>query len=329
MIRLSSVGSRTLLFCAGIAITNLASAQTTAADIASAILGQGGLPLVEVDINADGIVDARDLACFHSNCNPVSIEFSQGTSEVSEDDGLIQLPLRLSRSAFCTLNYTIEGPATAGSDYLAPSGSIMLAGSNASIPITILDDTNFDEELEPLIVAIAPGTCYRPGSQSVQYVHLVDNDRPWFGTIEAQILGSNPAEGSGDLLGFRLDVVRGNGAVTATLIADGGMLPPGMWPADVFIEGPNNFSMVLAPIPAATTSTSFEAALNRQFSFAASNSNPDQEVQPGVARGTYTETITSALPATGYLETVVVGRFSLVRSAPRPSSWQPPLDPSP
>jgi hypothetical protein len=305
-------------------------AQTTAADIASRILGQGSMPLAEVDITADGVVDARDLACFHSNCNPVSVEFVLGTSEIGEGAGLVQLELTLSRSAFCTLNYSIDGPATPSSDYATPTGTVALSGTTASIPITILDDSSLDEEFESLIVSINTGTCYRPGSQSVHTLHLLDNDRVWFGTLEAQLLGSNPPAASGDLLGFRINVVQTNGTSTVTLISDGaGTLPPGSWPAIAFSHGLSSFSMEIAPVAVTDSTTSFAAALSRSFSFGASDDTPGEEVQLGLVRGNYTETITPTDPASGHLATTVVGRFSLLQSTPRLSSWEPPLDPSP
>lgn len=307
-----------------------ALAQTTAADIASAILGQGSVPLAEVDITADGVVDARDLACFHSNCNPATVEFTLGTSGTDEGAGVVQLELKLSRSAFCTLNYSIDGPATPGGDYATPAGTVALSGTTASIPITILDDSSLDEELESLIVSIGVGTCYRPGSQSVHTLHLLDNDRVWFGTLEAQVLGSNPAVGSGDLLGFRINIVRSNGTANVTLVSDGaGTLPPGSWPAATFSHGTSAFSMAIAPVTVPESTTSFATALSRHFAFTANGSLPGQQVQPGLVRGNYTETITPNNPATGHLSTTVVGRFSLLQSAPRPSSWAPPLDPSP
>lgn len=306
-----------------------AGAQTTAQDIVGRILGQGTVPLVEVDINADGVVNAHDLTCFHSNCNPAAVAFELGTSEASEGQGQVQLQLVLSRGAFCTLMYTIDGPATAGSDYVAGSGTIQLAGAVANIPISLIDDASFDEELEPLIVSIRPGPCYQPGAQSVHTLHLVDNDRPWFGTLEAQVPGSNPPTGSGDLLGFRVNVVRTGAGTVATLFSDGGTMPPGSWPIEAFIEGPTTFSMSTTIIPAPAEITSFASPLNRQFAFAASSNQPGQEVAPGVARGTYVESIASSIPAAGHLGTTVMGRFSLLQSAPRPSSWQPPLDPSP
>jgi hypothetical protein len=307
-----------------------ATAQTTAADIASAILGQGNRPLSEVDITADGIVDARDLACFHANCNPASVEFALGSSQIDEGAGTVQLQLTLSRSAFCTLHYSIDGPAVPGTDYVAPTGTITLAGTSASIPITILDDGNLDEELEPLIVSIGSGTCYRTGAQSTHTLHLLDNDRVWVGTLEAQMLGSNPPAGSGDLLGLRINVVRSNGTATVTLVSDGaGTLPPGSWLADAFNHGTSSFGMTIAPVMVVESTTSFAAALNRRFSFAASNGTPGQEVRPDVVRGSYVETITPVNSVAGHLSTTVVGRFSLLQSAPRPSTWVPPLDPSP
>lgn len=318
-----------------VAIATLATgsevaAQTTATQISNAILGQGGVPLVEVDITENGVVDARDLACFVANCNPASIEFVLASSEVAEGVGTVQLQLNLSRSAYCTLNYSIDGPATIGVDYAATTGTITLAGASASIPITILDDSALDEELEPILVSIEAGSCYQPGAVSVHSLHLLDNDNVWFGTLEAQVPGSSPPVGSGELLGFRLEVVRSGASSTATLASDGtGTLPPGNWGATSFSHGETSYNLAISPVTVVASTTAFATSLQRTFSFAASDGTPGQEVQPKLVRGSYTESIVPLNPGSAHLETTVNGRFTLIQGLPRPSSWQPPLDPSP
>lgn len=312
----------------GVLSSTEAAAQVTANNIASAILGQGSLPLAEVDITADGVVDARDLACFHSDCNPPSVEFTLGTSDRNEGAGVVQLQLTLSRSAFCTLNYSVDGPATPGFDYATPTGTITLAGPSATIPITLLDDSSLDEELEPLIVSIGTGSCYQPGAQSVHTLNLVDNDRVWFGTLEAYVAGSSPPTLSGDLLGFQLNVVHTNSGDTVTMVSDGaGTLPVGSWGALTYNLGASTFAMSIAPVSTAAATTSFVATLQRSLAFTANAATPGHVVQPTLIRGAYSEAI-STNPAS-HLQTTVTGLFTLIQGVPKPSSWTPPLDPSP
>lgn len=307
-----------------------AAAQVTANNISNAILGQGALPLAEVDITGDGVVDARDLACLHSDCNPPSIEFALGSSDTSEGAGNVQLQLTLSRGAYCTLNYSIDGPASPGVDYATPTGTINLAGASASIPITLIDDSSLNEESKPIIVSIGTGSCYRPGAQSVHTLNLIDNDRIWFGTLEAYVVGSSPPALSGDLLGFQLHVVHTSSGDTVTLVSDGaGTLPAtgGPWPALTYVPGASTFSMTIAPVTTPDPTTSFVATLQRNFSFAANAATPGHVLEPTLIRGSYSEAITTN--PVSHLQTTVTGVFTLIQGLPKPSLWTPPLDPSP
>lgn len=315
--------SRSYLVGALVVLLGVASAadgQVTPDDIVDQILGQGTQPLQELDVTEDGTVDALDLACFVGGCNPPSVNFALSVSDVGEAAGTVQLDLVLSRSAFCTLNYTVEGSATAGVDYSTPSGTLTLAGSTASIPIILLDDAELDEELELLIISIETGSCYQTGAFSQHSLHILDNDRTWYGTLDA----------GGDLLGFQLEVVRTGSSATATLVSDGsGTLPPGSWVDTSYGHDDTTFSLAIEPVLVAAPTTAFAARFSRTFSFSATDGSPGQAVEPTVVRGSYTEFLTATDPGAAHLSTTITGTFSLLEGLPVPSSWEPPLDPSP
>ncbi len=305
-------------FVVGAVLATAAHAQIDVGDIVDQILGEGTQPVQELDVTEDGVVDARDVACFIGGCNPPTVEFALATTDAAEGAGTVQLELTLSRSAFCTLNYSVDGSATAGVDYGTPAGAITLAGSTASIPITLLDDAALDEELEMVIVSLDTGSCYQPGASSVHSLHIFDNDRTWFGTLDS----------GGELLGFQLEVVETGGGRTATLVSDGtGTLPPGSWAVPTFTQTDTAFSMVVDPVSVGASTTAFATGFTRTFSFSATDGTPNHTVEPGLLRGSYSEVLNAA--SSPHLSTTITGTFTLIEGLPVPSTWQPPLDPSP
>jgi hypothetical protein len=297
-----------------------APAQVVPDDLVDVILGR--LPATPTlhDITEDGTVDARDIACLVGNCNPPAVNFVLSTSDQSESAGTIQLQVTASRTATCTVNYTVEGTATSGIDFSPLSGSFALAGTSASVAVTLLDDGILDEELELLVLSIAPATCYRPGAFSQHSLHILDNDRIWYGTLET----------SGDLLGFQLEVIRTAGGNTVKLVSDGtGTLPPGEWDSTTYSHSETAFALAIEPVTVGGGTTAFATGLERTFSLAALDGSPGQDVQAALVRGTYTETIVPTDASSPHLATTVTGAFTLLEGLPTPSSWEPPLDPSP
>lgn len=296
------------------------SSQILPEDLVDVILGREPATLDLHDITEDGTVDARDLACLVGNCNPPAIDFALSSSDRSESDGALLLQVTASRTANCTVNYTVEGTATSGVDFSPLSGSFAIAGTSASIAVTLLDDGILNEELELLVLSIAPATCYRPGAFSQHSLHILDNDRTWYGTLET----------NGDLLGFQLEVIRSTGGNIVRLVSDGtGTLPPGEWDATTYNHGETTFALAIEPVTVGGATTAFATGLERTFSLAAVDGSPGQDVQASVVRGTYTETIVPTDASSPHLATTVTGGFTLLEGLPTPSSWEPPLDPSP
>lgn len=77
-----------------------------------------------------------------------------------------------------TINYTLSGTATAGSDYTAPSGSVTLSAASAN-EVTVNIPTLNDAVLEPtetIIMSITPGATYKVLNDASATLRLRDED---------------------------------------------------------------------------------------------------------------------------------------------------------
>ena len=77
-----------------------------------------------------------------------------------------------------SVNYTVSGTATPGSDYFALSGivAILTGQSSAQIVVTPKDDAVVNEGDETVIVALTPNAAYTVGAQNSATVTITDND---------------------------------------------------------------------------------------------------------------------------------------------------------
>uniref|UniRef100_UPI003782EEFD Calx-beta domain-containing protein n=1 Tax=Prosthecobacter sp. TaxID=1965333 RepID=UPI003782EEFD len=117
----------------------------------------------------------------NDNTNTVYVTTQVGTAgSVSFTEGATTSPVRFyvsrtgSTSAALTVNYTLGGSATSGSDYTAPSGSVTIAAGSlgANVDLTITNDTTF-EGTETITFDFAAGS-YSRGPGAVMYI--TDND---------------------------------------------------------------------------------------------------------------------------------------------------------
>jgi hypothetical protein len=78
-----------------------------------------------------------------------------------------------------TVNYTISGSATNGTDYASLSGSVVIGAgaASATVVVTPVDDA-VDEAHETVILTLAAGTGYSVGTPSAATVTIADNDGP-------------------------------------------------------------------------------------------------------------------------------------------------------
>lgn len=77
-----------------------------------------------------------------------------------------------------TVNYTLSGTATAGSDYTAPSGSVTLSANGSvetTVTIPILNDA-LSEPTETIVLNITPGAAYNVLNDGSATLRLKDDD---------------------------------------------------------------------------------------------------------------------------------------------------------
>jgi CARDB/Bacterial pre-peptidase C-terminal domain/Calx-beta domain/FG-GAP-like repeat len=93
------------------------------------------------------------------------------------DDGLYTLTRTGDTTAALTVNYTVSGTATSGTDFTALPGSVSFAAgsSTATIPLTVLDDTTLDAN-ETVVVTLASGATYQVGTENAATVAIADNE---------------------------------------------------------------------------------------------------------------------------------------------------------
>jgi len=117
----------------------------------------------------------------NDNINTVFVDTQVGTSGSSSfTEGASTTPVKFylsrtgSTTAALTVNYTLGGTATSGSDYTALPGSIVIPAGAAAVdlPVSVINDTTF-EGTETLTFDLAAGSYSRsPGT----VMYIVDND---------------------------------------------------------------------------------------------------------------------------------------------------------
>ena len=91
--------------------------------------------------------------------------------------GFYTITLSQNATTDITVNYTVTGSATSGSDYVALSGSVVVSnGTNsATVNVTPIDDA-LDENTETIIATLTTGVGYDLGSPVSATVNLLDDD---------------------------------------------------------------------------------------------------------------------------------------------------------
>ncbi len=100
-------------------------------------------------------------------------------AEANRETGTFTVTRTGSTAAALTVNYTLSGTATNGSDYDSLTGSITIPAGQASATIVVrpTDDTAVDAN-ESVIVTLAANTAYQLGATTVGTVTIADNDAP-------------------------------------------------------------------------------------------------------------------------------------------------------
>ncbi|MFM2221213.1 MAG: hypothetical protein RLZZ553_961 [Verrucomicrobiota bacterium] len=135
------------------------------------------------------IADANDVPVVSVRTGTVGVEGGANATVVFRSVG--------STTGNVTVNYTVSGTATSGSDFTTLSGTITLpaAGpSDVTLTIPVINDTSA-EATETVFVQITPGTGYRVYNDGYATAFIRDNDSG--DRVMVSTYNDSPAEGGG------------------------------------------------------------------------------------------------------------------------------------
>jgi hypothetical protein len=289
----------------------------------------------KVDTDGDGFSDGIEVLMGTDPLDPNSFPtqstlplavFTNSISEAVEGAGSHVVNVTFDRPYTGALYYTIStrSTAVAGQDYQPLSGTVSVAGTNAQIVVTPLDDRVVSPERDLLLnLTQVPG--YRIGIQSSHVVRITDNDAYWGGSLKDKYAERN----------FRLLITVSNGVSLASFVAgdgfDGlpsvtnapgtsisvGLISAGSYSAVVHSNSPASF-WITSPQLAATGGSVFatNVPLARTIDLLAVATNVNHLVSPTMIVGTYTERIGVSNTTASYLDRTNTGSFVLSRDVP-------------
>ena len=132
-----------------------------------------------------GLINYRHTVTVADNDGPAAgapvASFASAASNANEGSGTRNVAVTLlpaATSAF-TLNYTVDGTATASSDYTALSGTVSVSpgDTTATIPVTITDDSD-EEDSETVELTLTPGSGYTVGAGNTHTLTVAASDAP-------------------------------------------------------------------------------------------------------------------------------------------------------
>jgi len=123
-------------------------------------------------------------------------------SETGLDTGIFTVTRSGSTSGALTVNYTVSGTASAGSDYSALAGSVTIGSGAASATMTVapIDDAAVEGN-ETVIVTLSTDAAYVIAAPSSATVTIADNDTA-LPTVTISATDPNAAEAGPDAGGF-------------------------------------------------------------------------------------------------------------------------------
>lgn len=136
------------------------------------------------------------------NADAPLITVSANSAAEPSTNGTFTFTALGSVSGNITVNYTISGTASGGSDFTMPSGSVSIAGtapdgrgSSATVSIPVVNDA-LPENTETVILTITPGAAYKVYNDGVAVMRLKDDDSEVV-TVSAHSSGlAEPADDS-------------------------------------------------------------------------------------------------------------------------------------
>jgi hypothetical protein len=116
-------------------------------------------------------------------------------TEQATTTGIFTVTRSGSTASALTVNYTVSGTATSGSDYVALSGSVVIPSGqpSAQIVVTPIDDAAVNEGDETVIATLAPDAAYAVDAPNSATVTITDNDI----VAPDTIIDSGPTAASG------------------------------------------------------------------------------------------------------------------------------------
>lgn len=131
----------------------------------------------------------------------------------STNTGTFTVTLSAAPTSNVTINYTLTGTATNGTDYALLTGTLTINSglTSGTITVTPTDDSAI-EGSETVIVTLNSGTDYTVGTPSSATVTITDNDKEWDGGagtanwVDAVNWDNNTAPNTGDNILFGANV---------------------------------------------------------------------------------------------------------------------------
>ena len=164
-------------------------AQVTESEILEGLLEQEKAT-EQMDVNGDGLIDVADLIRV-SRGDHLAYFVESASTEV--DRAITRdIEIRFTDPFTGTLSYSVAGSATPDVDYVGLSGSLVVDGTSAFIPVQILKDFLFENQ-ETIEITIEPGVGYIVGHPETHVLTIQD--------IEAHFEEANTVvkEGSGTI----------------------------------------------------------------------------------------------------------------------------------
>jgi hypothetical protein len=204
-------------------------------------------------------------------------------SEAGPDAGVFTVIRSGSTASALTVNYTISGTATPGSDYVALSGSVNIpaGAASASLTLTPLQDTGV-EGTETVVMTLAAGS-YTIGAPGAAQVMIADDD------VTGQVISLHATDAVASEAGLDpsvFTVIRSGSTASALTVnytisgtatpgsdyaalSGSVTLPPGAAAAkiavspvdDLFVEGNETIALALANSSAYTIGTPNDATV--------------------------------------------------------------------
>ena len=214
----SIAGSGTILVAANATSTNIPvvitddSTEEESETVILTLTGGTGYDL--------GSADEYTLTIIDNDATSV-VAFASSSTSVGEEVGVQNVTVNISpvSGGDFTLNYSLGGTATEGTDYrIAGSGAVSVPANATSvnIPVEIIDD-NLVENDEAVVLTLISGTGYGLGSGIEYTLTITDNDTPEvtlasiiedvdedFGTYSITVNLSNTAPAGGFTLNYSL-----------------------------------------------------------------------------------------------------------------------------